>query len=304
LRCTSPRDHVHHKSAGALEVISSIVSIACASSQMESLQVRQGDKLQSLRPQVHLIIRSDPGYFKSTILQGVGRQFGITPYSNVTFPAMIGTIDQSTGKIVPGLVWQTRNKPLLLDEFKTGERGDSASVDVLLGTMEDGHYKRKIGLRSDSCYEEDGPLFYRVEKGEIEVQTRFSSIIATMKNWDMARSGKYAALTQRCIPVRYSLDDETVDDVLDGKQIPYKHREYRSPRNARIGRGDYQRIRKLASDLRDNNEPFRKVYTRAIGDLCRILAVTGRFSPELFRLVCHLKSGLSLEQTLQRLERS
>jgi hypothetical protein len=217
---------------------------------------------------------------------------------------MIGTIDQITGKLVPGLVWQTRNRPLLLDEFKTGERGDSAAVDVLLGTMEDGHYKRKIGLRSENCHEQDGALFYRVQNGEIEVQTRFSSIIATMKNWDMARSGKYAALTQRCLPVRYSLDDETVDDVLDGKQAPYSHRGYHAREHVRIARRDYQRIRRLASDLRTNSEDFRSVYTRAIGDLCRVLAVTEHFSPELFRFVCHLKSGLPLEQALQRSEES
>ena len=253
-----------------------------------------------MRPQLHVILRSDPGYFKSTILQAVGKEFGVTPYSNVTFPAMIGTIDQITGKLVPGLVWQTRNRPLLLDEFKTGERGDSAAVDVLLGAMEDGHYKRKIGLRSENCREQDGTLFYRVENGEIEVQTRFSSVIATMKNWDMSRSGKYAALTQRCIPVRYSLDDETVDDVLDGKQAPYSHRKYRVREHVRIPRRDYQRIRKLASDLRTNNKDFRSVYTRTIGDLCRVLAATELFSPELFGLVCHLKAGASLEEALQR----
>lgn len=57
---------------------------------------------------------------------------------------------------------------------------------------------------------QDPKLTYRVEDGTFEVQTRYSTMIATMKNWDKAPSGKYVALTQRCIPIRYSLDDESM----------------------------------------------------------------------------------------------
>jgi len=303
LRCTSPKRHVQHKSqrptyitnSRTLEIISILVGIACATSKIETLEFKQPKRTQSLRPQLHVILRSEPGSFKSTILESVGRKFDVTPYSNVTYPAMIGTIDQLTGRPLPGLVWQTRNKPLLLDEFKTGERGDSAAVDVLLGAMEGGHYKRKIGLRSEDYREEDGSLFYRVENGEIEVKTRFSSIIATMKNWDMNRSGKYEALSQRCIPVRYTLGDRTIDDVLDGAEV-YRHHEYHPPRQIVIGRRDFLKIRELAAQIREKNDNFRSVYTRTIGDICRILAVTARFDPELFRLVCYLKARLPLEQ--------
>lgn len=305
MRRTSSRGHVHHKSHKptyitnpTLDTISILVSLACATSKIESLQVRMRKRLQPLRPQLHIILRSEPGSFKSTILEAVGEKYGVTPYSNVTYPAMIGTIDQLTGKLIPGLVWQTRNKPLLLDEFKTGERGDSAAVDVLLGAMETGHYKRKIGLRSENCHEADGPLFYRAENGEIEVKTRFSSIIATMKNWDMARSEKYDALTQRCVPIRYSLSNEAIDAVLDGAQI-YRHREYHPPQQAIVGRKDFLNIQKLAKEIREKSESLRSVYTRTVGDLCRILGVTGRFDPALFRLVCHLKAKLPLEQAFR-----
>jgi len=280
-------------------LISSLVSIACASSRIEILRIPQSSGFKELRPQLHLILRSGPGLFKSTILKAVGEQYGVAPYSNVTFPGMIGTVDQSTGKIIPGLVWQTRKKPLLLDEFKTGERGDSAAVDVLLGTMESGYYKRKIGLRSESYHDTDGSLFYRMENGEIEVQTRFAAIIATMKNWDMSRSGKYSALTQRCIPIRYSLDDPTIDAVLDGTQALYRHRKYDPHRHVRIAFREYRNMRDVAADVRDRNSSFKDVYARAIGDLCRVLAVTRRFDRELFRLVCNLKAGLSLENALQ-----
>lgn len=298
------RGHVHHKSEALLGVISNLISIACASSTIETLRVKQHKVLKPLRPQLHVILRSDPGSFKSTLLHAVGEKYSVTPYSSVTYPAMIGTVDQNTGKLIPGLVWITRNRPLLLDEFKTGERGDSAAVDVLLGTMEHGYYKRKVGLRSDHYYEEDGSLFYRVDNGEIEVRTRFPAIIATMKNWDMARSGKYEALTQRCIPIRYSLDNSTIDAVLDGTQMIYKRREYHPSRHVIMTRKDYLEICRLAANVRDKSENFRNVYTRAIGDLCRILSVTGQFDSQLFRLVCYLKAGLSLEQALHSSQES
>jgi hypothetical protein len=228
----------------------------------------------------------------------------VLPYSSVTYPAMIGTIDQNSKELVPGLVWQCRKKPLLLDEFKTGERGDSTSVDVLLGVMEHGYYKRKIGLLSHPYSEQDGTLFYRAENGQIEVKTQLSAIIATMKNWDMARSGKYAALTQRYIPIRYSLDDTAVDSVLDGVPV-FKHHAFSPKPQVRIGQKDFLKIRKVAAKVREDSPPktnFRPVYARAIGDLCRVFAVTGRIDPQLSRFVCYLKAGLSLEQALTEAE--
>lgn len=209
---------------------------------------------------------------------------------------------------MPGLVWQCRNKPLLLDEFKTGERGDSAAVDVLLGVMEHGYYKRKIGVHSPSRIETDqvdSSLSYRVDRGEIEVRTRLAAIIATMRNWDMARSGKYAALTQRCIPIRYKLDDDTIDAVLDGVSV-YRHYDYAPDTNVIISNRDFLHIRGIAEEIRRNpskNMDFRSVYARAVGDLCRIYAVTSEFDPDLFKLVCYLKAGLSVEEATRELER-
>jgi hypothetical protein len=281
-----------------------LVSIAAASTKVQTLEVHQGKTLQPHRPQLNIILRSEPGSFKSTILREVGQHYNMLPYSNVTYPAMIGTIDQNSKELVPGLVWQCRKKPLLLDEFRTGERGDSTAVDVLLGVMEQGYYKRKIGLLSHPCSETEGPLFYRAENGEIEVKTQLSAIIATMKNWDMARSGKYAALTQRCIPIRYSLDDTAVDSVLDGVPV-FEHHAFSPNLLVRIARKNFLKIRAVAAEVRETQPPkkdFRHVYARAIGDLCRIFAVTERFDARLFRLVCYLKAGLSLEQALTELE--
>jgi hypothetical protein len=39
---------------------------------------------------------------------------------------------------------------------------------------------------------------------------------------------------------------------------------------------------------------------RSIGDLCRIFAVLGRHDIELYRLVCFLKSGVSIEIAMEK----
>ena len=280
------------------------MSVAAASAKIQTLEVQQGENRQYHRPQLNLILRSEPGSFKSTILREVGEHFQALPYSNVTYAAMIGTIEPNSKDLIPGLVWQCRKKPLLLDEFKTGERGDTAAVDVLLGVMEQGYYKRKIGLLSHPYNEPDGQLFYRAEDGEIEVSTQLSAIIATMKNWDLARSGKFAALTQRCIPVRYTLDDATVDSVLEGVHVFALHSFAPKP-HVKIAKKDFDKIRAIAAEVRENpplNKEFRPVYMRSIGDLCRIFAVTAHFDPRLFRLVCYLKAGVELVQALALLE--
>ena len=156
----------------------------------------------AMRPQLHCILQSGPGSLKSTVFQEIAVRNNVTPYSYVTLPAMIGTIDPVSGDLISGLVWQTRKKPLLLDEFRTGERGDTGSIDVLLGVLESGLYKRKVGQRTRLFSEEDGDLYYRAQDGEIEVKTRFPCIIATMKNLDKARSEKYQALVQRGVPIQ------------------------------------------------------------------------------------------------------
>jgi hypothetical protein len=135
---------------------------------------------------------------------------------------MIGTIEPNSKDLIPGLVWQCRKKPLLLDEFKTGERGDTAAVDAV------------------------------------------------------------------------------VDSVLEGAHVFILHQFAPCP-YAKIGNKDFQRIRAIAAEVRESpprNKEFRHVYARSIGDLCRIFAVTRHFDQQLFRLVCYLKAGVELGQTL------
>ena len=112
LRCTPrphtprtsqiPREGVHHKST--LDFVSKLVSITSASAKIQTLEVCQGKSLRPHRAQLNLILRSEPGSFKSTILREVGQLYDVLPYSNVTYAAMIGTIDPNSKDLIPGLV--------------------------------------------------------------------------------------------------------------------------------------------------------------------------------------------------------
>lgn len=265
--------------------------------------MREQYRDQPIRAQLHLLLQGGPGSLKSTILEEVGAKHNVTPYSYVTYAAMIGTIDQITGDLIPGLVWQTRKKPLLLDEFRTGERGDTGSIDVLLGVLESGRYKRKVGQRTRPFNEEDEDLFYRVKDGEIEVKTRFPCIIATMKNLDKSRSEKYDALAQRCIPIRFSFTPEELDGIMQGKSF-YTTQKYDVPGRIVISRQDYRLILGITRDFRSSNPDFQQVYARAVGDLCRITAILGFIDVPLCRLVCFLKAGYRIEHALPLIKKT
>jgi hypothetical protein len=298
-RTHTPLLYVHHKSEPVLEAINLLLNISCSSTGIETLLVKERFKTQQFRSQLNIILQSTPGSLKTTILEEIGRCYGVTPYSHATYAAMIGSINRTTGRVIPGLVWETRKKPLLLDEFKTGERGDSGAIDVLLGVIESGHYKRRIGFASETIEEKDGPLYYRVRNGEIEVQTRFACIIATMKNLEMSRSVAVKALRQRCIPIKYDLPDEVVDAALQGSPV-YRLQEYDPHRMVVINRKNYDKINHVAKEIRDTESNFREAYTRSIGDLCRIFAVIGRHDIEYYRLVCFLKAGYSIEDAMEK----
>jgi hypothetical protein len=290
--------YVHHKSEAILDTINRILNISCASANVRTLQVKEDFKTQPLRPQLHVLLQSRPGALKTTILEEIGRAYNATPYSYATYAAMIGSVDRATGQVIPGIVWETRNKPLLLDEFRTGERGDAGAIDVLLGVLETGHYKRKIAVLSQMVEEKDGALFYRFKDGEIEVQTRFPCIMATMKNLEMSRSDKVRALITRCVPIRYELPDEMLDAALQGSRL-YHSDKYNVPQDYVIRRRDYKTIIRAARDIRCEYPRFKENYTRAVGDLCRIFTVLGHHDKELYRLACYLKAGCHIEDAIR-----
>lgn len=306
LRRTPPRGGVQHNPLQHKEEVTHatnrLVNISTSSSKIDQLTIKQRYRDQRLRPQLHIILQGSPGSLKSTILEEIGAKHNVTPYSYVTYAAMIGTIDPTTGDLIPGLVWQARRKPLLLDEFRTGERGDTGSIDVLLGVLESGLYKRKVGQRTRPFSEDDGDLYYRAADGEIEVKTSFPCIIATMKRLDKARSEKYQALTQRCIPIKFTLEPKELDDILQGKPF-YKYQEYSPAAAVEITRSEYSRLYAIAKTFRDKHPHFLPMFARTVGDLCRITAVLGEIDAALCRLVCGLKFGYGIDQALTLLEK-
>jgi hypothetical protein len=298
LRRTPPRRPVRHKLSDVCSTINRLVNIACASAKIDTLLVRQQYRDHYERPVLHVILQSGPGSLKSTILEQIGQKHNVTPYSYVTYAAMIGSIDPLTGELIPGLVWPSRKRPLLLDEFRTGERGDTGSIDVLLGVLETGLYKRKVAQRTRPFEERDGDLYYRVRDGEIEVKTRFPCIIATMKNLDKARSVKYPALIQRAIPIRFALQPEEIDQILEGKPF-YEYQDYDVDQTVLISRRESRSILEIARQFRIGHPEFQVVFARAVGDLTRMTAVLGGIDVWLCRLVCFLKDGYRIDQALQ-----
>ena len=71
-----------------------------------------------------------------------------------------------------------RNGLLLLDEFRFKRQSDDWIVFLKL--LEDQTYARKLGVFSSTINLQDGDLYLRQENGQIEMKTRFATVLATM----------------------------------------------------------------------------------------------------------------------------
>jgi hypothetical protein len=123
-------------------------------------------------------------------------------------------------------------------------------------------------------------------------------MIATMKDMDKVRSDKYKVLAQRCIPLKFTLTPEELDEILQGKPF-YQYHKYDVPEDGVINRREYREILTIAKQFRAAHRNFQAEYARAVGDLCRIAAVLDEVDHPISQLVCYLKLGYRLDQARQ-----
>jgi len=195
--------------------------------------------------------------------------------------------------IIPAAAWEARNKLLILDEY-TSTRPSQVGV-ILLQLLEDQSYSRKIALYSADHEEIDGDLCFRVKNGNIELKTRFSCIIATMKNPRKAREYSFKALLSRTVPLRYNLSKKELDEILDGKPL-FRLMQFQTSDETNIELEDYEHIREVISEtyegLKEKRAKLDEIYLRAVGDCCRIFAVLGYHDDKLYRKIFELKASV------------
>lgn len=275
--------------SGELELLSKLVNISGNSLKIKKLVVKEPEKAYELRPQLHTFISAPFGEFKSELLDQVADHYESKKLDDISFASLVGSIDKTTKQIIPAAAWEARNKLLLLDEF-TATRPSKFS-NALLQLMEDQRYSRKIATYSANGIEKDKDLFFKAEDGNITLRTRFAAIVATMKNVRKSREYMFKALLSRCIPIRYELSLEEINQVLDGKPI-FAKENYDPEEGVRIDTSDYQHIREVLEEEIKNRKLNRveEIYARTVGECCRIYAVLGKHDEELYKDVLKLKS--------------
>lgn len=236
-----------------------------------------------IRPQLHVILLAEIGAVKSTMLAEVGKRYKIMPYTNITKAALVGTIDRKTLQIIPAGAWDVKNKPFLIDEFKITDKGDT--LDALLQLTENQYYKRKIGTFSSDLHLKSGDLFFKVNKGTIEVKTRFNCIIASMKWLEYSRMQDIQALLSRCVPYRFEPSMELLKKVAEGEKLYEYEKFVPKTNNDTIITSDYLQIK----DFVDNKNVDKQIYLRAIGDCVRAFATLNEHDEKIYNLICECK---------------
>jgi hypothetical protein len=271
-----------------LKILNKLVNIAAHSVKIKKLITKEPYKDYEMRPQLHILISAPSGEMKSTILREISQYYPSKIITDLTFPSLVGSIDRTTKQIIPAAVWECRNKLMLLDEY-TSTR-ESLVTRALLQLLEDQYYSRKIATYSADLNEEDGDLFFKVKSGNIEVKTRFSCIIATMRNIERAGEQVFRALVSRCTPIRYEMSEEEIKQVLEGRKLIYPEK-FDVEEIVEIPTEEYKRIIEVVSEeiKRSNERNAKQVLARTVGDCCRVFAVLGKHDEGLYRTIVRLK---------------
>jgi hypothetical protein len=272
-----------------LRILNKLVNIAAHSVKIKKLITKEPYRDYEMRPQLHLLISAPFGEMKSTILREISQLYPSKIITDLTFPSLVGSIDRTTKQIIPAAVWECRNRLMLLDEY-TATR-ESLVTRALLQLLEDQYYSRKIATYSADLNEEDSDLFFKVKSGNIEVKTRFSCIIATMRNIERAGEQVFRALVSRCIPIRYEMSEEEIKQVLEGRKLIYPEK-FDVEEIVEIPTEEYKRIIEVVSEeiKRSNGRNAKQVFARAVCDCCRVFAVLGKHDEELYRTIVRLKA--------------
>jgi hypothetical protein len=294
-------DDSEHVGLKALQGILKRVSIALASARIHKLTVNEEDGPHNLRAQLHVMLFGPTGSFKSTIMRIVrdlaqaerakdrryAKETPLPILIDLTKAGLLGSVGKG-GEIIAGSAWLCRNSLLCLDEFLFHSQDDgSENLTVFLGLLEDQEYARSLGLFSRDVEWKDGDLFYEVHAGKLHVKTSFAMICATMKRLSHMRSPQVHAFVNRTCPYQFKFNEPEQTKILRG-EWKFTLQHYDPPPEVELSKRTYFRIVKFArKNLPWGSENFASTenFPRAVGDLCRIYAVTGKFDKAFWKEV-------------------
>lgn len=262
------------------EVLAEFVNLALASSKIENITIEEEAQNYNLRPNINLFIYGLIGSSKSTLLNQIAdKTKSKAPYTELSFPALIGSIDKMTRQLIVGACWECRNSFMLLDEYDFSKRNKD-DMRALLQLVEGGEYNRKLASFSAPQEENDKDLYYKFENGEFNIKTRFSLILATMKYPYTSQNKELQALVSRSICLPFFPDKSELRKIAQGYSI--FNYEDKSPEKTdiKISKEDYDYILDYLDDKVSEHN-----FLRILGDCVRIFAIEGKHRTDLYDLI-------------------
>lgn len=272
------------------EYLNLLLNLSVESSRIQMIRVQQDRGVYRMRPQIHLIIAGEQCSFKSSAIEKVAEVYDTTPYMGITVPAMVGTIDSDTREIMPGAAWDQRNKVLAIDEFNFTDRAGRPDpvIEPMLSLCEnEQRYQRKVGIRNKTHEEYDDydpSLYFKVDRGTIEVKSNFTLMIGTMDKLNFMNH-KLKALKSRCIPIKWYPDWDVIMGVLRGDPLYWNLGLMKKTKKVvDVPNEEYERIIQYMG----NNVP-RDIFARVLGDCVRAYAIIGEHRTDVYELIKMLK---------------
>jgi len=91
--------------------------------QIKKIDVEEENGIFPLRTNLNLFIYGQISSTKSTLLKQISKSSNCKkPFTDMTYPALIGSVDKTTRQLIVGASWECRNSLLLLDEFDFGKK--------------------------------------------------------------------------------------------------------------------------------------------------------------------------------------
>ncbi len=227
------REKIEKKETLDKETLAEFVNLALASSKIKEIKIKEEAGDYFLRPNINIFIYGLIGSSKSTLLNQISNKTkSKAPYTELSFPALIGSIDKMTRQLIIGASWECRKSLLLLDEFDFGKRNKD-DIRALLQLIEGGKYNRKLASFSAPQEEKDEGLFFIFKDGEFNIKTRFSLILATMKYPYTSQNKELQALISRSICLPFYPSKEVLKEIAHGYSI-FNYQDKKPKKNSRF----------------------------------------------------------------------
>jgi hypothetical protein len=276
-----------------------LLNIVVSSVKIKKIRIHQpSGKVREITGNISLGIFGRYSTFKSSVLDEVVKHGNAVLEHSVTAAGLVGSIDTKRNLSVVPLVWQAKNKVLVIDEFQSNKEEKKYVIDALLSILEDHKYEKSFAVTTkNSINYEDGEQYCRISDGKISIKVNLSMIIVSMKPIEYyLRWPSYRAFMSRLIPIVYEPTEEEIDKLVNG-YLDLTIKEYPVEEVVDISVKDYQEIQDF---LALNGYKKLQSYPRLLTCLVRVRAVKGYFDEHISRVIAD--AFKNVEETAQKID--